>query len=60
MPQGPIIGSQSKKLQQALIHHLQGLVSLASKGLQGQQSFGTNADQVQCNLIQVQITNGFN
>ena len=30
MPQGPITKSKSKKLQQVLIHHLQGLVSLAS------------------------------
>ena len=60
MPQGPITRSKSKKLQQALIHHLQGLVSLASKGLQGHQNFGTNEDQIQYNLIQVQVTNGFN
>ena len=60
MPQGPITRSKSKKPQQALIHYLQGLVSLASEGLQGHQNFGTNADQVQYNLIQVQVTNGFN
>ena len=59
MPQGPITRSQSKKLQQALIHHLQGLVSSASEDFQGHQSFGTNAGQVQYNLIQVQVTNGF-
>ena len=51
MPQGPITRSKSKKLQQALIHYLQGLVSLASEGLQGHQNFGINADQVQYNLI---------
>ena len=60
MPQGPITRSKSKKLQQALIHYLQGLVSLASEGLQGRQNFTTNAYQVQYNLIQVQVTNGFN
>ena len=60
MPQGPITRSQSKKLQQTLIHHLQGLVSSSSEGLQGHQSFGANANQVQYNLIQVQVTNGFN
>ena len=53
MPPGPIIRSQSKKLQQALIHHLQGLVSSASEELQGHQSFEANATQVQYNLIQV-------
>ena len=37
MPQGPIIRSRSKKLQQAL--HLQGLVSSVSEELQGHQSF---------------------
>ena len=61
MPQGPITRSKSKKLQQALIHHLQGLVNSASEELQGHQSFGANATQVQYNLIQVQVTtNGFN
>ena len=60
MPQGPITRSKSKKLQQALIHYLQGLVSLASEGLQGHQNFRTNADQVQYKVIQVQVTNGFN
>ena len=61
MPQGPITRCRSKKLQQALIHHLQGLVSSASEELQGHQSFGVNTTQVQYNLIQVQVTtNGFN
>ena len=60
MPQGPITRSQSKKLHQALIHHLQGLVSSASEGLEGHPSFGEIKNQVQYNLIQVQVTNGFN
>ena len=61
MPQGPITRSRSKKLQQALIHHLQGLANSASEELQGHQSFGANTTQFQYNLIQVQVTtNGFN
>ena len=46
MPQGLIIRSRSKKLQQNLIHHLQGLVSSASEGLEGHPSFGVIANQV--------------
>ena len=59
MPQEPITWSWSKKLPQALIHHLQGLVSSASEGLEGHPSFGEIKNQVQYNLIQVQVTNGF-
>ena len=51
MPQGPVTRSRSKKLQQALIHHLQGLVSLVSEGLKGHPSFGTIVNQVEYNLI---------
>ena len=55
MPQGLTTRSLSKKFQQVLIHHLQGLVNLASEGLQGHQGFRTSAAQVQYNLIQVQV-----
>ena len=44
MPQGPITRSRSKKLQQALIYHLQGLVSSAIEGLEGHPSFGVIAN----------------
>ena len=55
IPHGPITRSRSKKFQQALIHHLQGLVNSASEGLQGYQGFRTSAAQFQYNLIQVQV-----
>ena len=60
MPPGPITRSRSKKFQQALVHHLQGLVNLANEGLQGHQGFGTRVAQVQYNLIQTLVINGVN
>ena len=60
MPQGPITRSQSKKLQKALINHVQSLVNSAIGGLYGQQSFGPNGVEVQYTLLQVQVHNGFN
>ena len=55
MPQGAITRSWDKKLQQALIHHVQGLMISVSEGLQGFQSFGSNGSQVQFNVFQVQV-----
>ena len=55
MPQGPITRSGSKKLQQALITHLQGLVHTASECLQGIPSFGPKVVQIQYNVFQVHL-----
>ena len=55
MPQGPITRARAKKLQQALILHLQGLVNSAKDGLQGDSSFGSSVNLVQYNVIQVQV-----
>ena len=55
MPQGRITRSQAKKLQQVLIRHVQGLMILASEGLQGFQNFGSSGNQVSFNVFQVQV-----
>ena len=53
LPQGPIIRSRAKKLQQVLNSHLQSLVSIISEELQGTKSYGVREDQMERNLMKI-------
>jgi len=58
LPRGPITRSRAKKIQQALICHLQDLVTLASNGLHGMHGMSSleiKAEDVNFNLLQVDV-----
>ena len=61
MPQGPITRSRAKKIQQALLAHLQAWINSTAKEIQGEphvvSSFGSKP-QVIYNVIQVHMSNG--
>ena len=55
MPQGPITRGRAKKLQQALITHVQGIIHTASEGLHGITSVRPNVTHGHINVFQVHL-----
>ena len=55
MPQGPITRGRAKKLQQALITHVQGIIHTASEDLHGVTSVRPNVTHGHINVFQVHL-----